>query len=161
MENNNRFMLKAASAFTAALTLAGTAGTVSFAESAATGAPASDATPQPAGNFFSSPASWIPLLIYIAIFVALGYFLIFRPQKKRKQQEEQLRSSLMLGDEITTIGGICGRIVNIKDDNITIETSLDRTMMEFKNWAIRDVKKLVTDDKPDNAGKAENEKKDK
>ena len=52
----------------------------------------------------------------------------------------------MLGDEITTIGGICGKIVNIKDDNITIESSIDRTLMEVKNWAVRDVKKLVTDD---------------
>ncbi|MBQ2307108.1 MAG: preprotein translocase subunit YajC [Clostridia bacterium] len=90
--------------------------------------------------------TWLPIIIYIAIFILIGYFLLFRPQKKRKQQEEELRSSLMLGDEITTIGGICGKIVNIKDDNITIESSIDRTLMEVKNWAVRDVKKLVTDD---------------
>ena len=90
--------------------------------------------------------TWLPIIIYIAVFILIGYFLLFRPQKKRKQQEEELRSSLMLGDEITTIGGICGKIVSIKDDNLTIESSIDRTLMEVKNWAVRDVKKLVTDD---------------
>ncbi|MBO5076076.1 MAG: preprotein translocase subunit YajC [Clostridia bacterium] len=90
--------------------------------------------------------TWLPIIIYIALFILIGYFLLFRPQKKRKQQEEELRSSLMLGDEITTIGGICGKIVSIKDDNLTIESSIDRTLMEVKNWAVRDVKKLITDD---------------
>lgn len=93
--------------------------------------------------------SWIILVVYVLFFVAIGYFLIFRPNKKRKQQEEKLRSSLMLGDQIVTIGGICGTIVNIKDDVITIESSLDRTLIEFKNWAIREVKKLESDDSAD------------
>ncbi|MBR5280732.1 MAG: preprotein translocase subunit YajC [Clostridia bacterium] len=93
-------------------------------------------------------AGWIGIIIYVLFFIAIGYFLIFRPNKKRKEQEEKLRSSLMLGDQIVTIGGICGTIVNIKDDTITIETSLDRTLIEFKNWAIREVKKLETDDAP-------------
>ena len=60
-----------------------------------------------------------------------------------------MRSAVKVGDKITTIGGIVGKVVNIKDDNITIETSIDRTLMEFKNWAIRDVKKLITDDEPE------------
>ena len=70
-------------------------------------------------------------------------------EQKRKKQEEELRGSIILGDEVTTIGGIVGKVVNIKDDNITIETSIDKTLMEFKNWAIRDVKKLITDDEPE------------
>ncbi len=105
----------------------------------ATSAPTNTAKP----NAFMT---WLPIIIYIALFILIGYFLLFRPQKKRKQQEEELRSSLMLGDEITTIGGICGKIVSIKDDNLTIESSIDRTLMEVKNWAVRDVKKLITDD---------------
>lgn len=92
--------------------------------------------------------SWVMIIGYILFFVLIGYFLIVRPNKKRKEQEEKLRSGLMLGDQIVTIGGICGTIVNIKDDVITIETSLDRTLIEFKNWAIREVKKLETDDEP-------------
>ena len=105
-----------------------------------------------AGTGDTAPAGGInPLLlivIYVAFFGLIGYFLIFRPNKKRKKQEEELRSSIILGDEVTTIGGIVGRVVNIKDDNITIETSLDKTLMEFKNWAIREVKKPITDDAP-------------
>ncbi len=111
--------------------------------SAAEASAAPEGTPKPAGW-----TSWIGIIVYVLFFIAIGYFLIFRPNKKRKQQEEKLRSSLMLGDQIVTIGGICGTIVNIKDDVITIETSLDRTLVEFKNWAIREVKKLETDDEP-------------
>ena len=73
---------------------------------------------------------WLVIVLYVAFFGVVGYFLIFRPNKKRRKQEEELRSSIILGDEVTTIGGIVGRVVNIKDDNITIETSLDKTLME-------------------------------
>ena len=92
---------------------------------------------------------WIMIIIYVLFFVVVGYFLIYRPNKKRKKQEEELRNSIMLGDEVTTIGGIVGKVVNIKDDNVTVETSIDKTLMEFKNWAIRDIKKLITDDEPE------------
>ena len=100
------------------------------------------------GGQQSGWAGWIGIIVYVLFFIAIGYFLIFRPNKKRKEQEEKLRSGLMLGDQVVTIGGVCGTIVNIKDDVITIETSLDRTLIEFKNWAIREVKKLETDDAP-------------
>lgn len=92
---------------------------------------------------------WLLIGGYILFFVVIGYFLIYRPNKKRKKQEEELRNSITLGDEVTTIGGIVGRVVNIKDDNITIETSLDKTLMEFKNWAIREIKKPISDDEPE------------
>lgn len=115
-----------------------------FAEAASEATGAADNAPASGGGFSSL---WI-IVAYIAFFVLIGYFLIFRPNKKRKKQEEELRSSIILGDEVTTIGGIVGRVVNIKDDNITIETSLDKTLMEFKNWAIREVKKPITDDEP-------------
>ena len=98
------------------------------------------ATPAAGGK---QGGGWMSLILpigYILFIVLIGYFLIF--------QEEKLRSSLMLGDQIVTIGGICGTIVNIKDDVITIESSLDKTLIEFKNWAIREVKKLETDDEP-------------
>ena len=125
---------------------------VAFASEAnATTAPVADATAAPTNNASagSSTGAWLMIVIYILFFVVVGYFLIYRPNKKRKKQEEELRGSIILGDEVTTIGGIVGKVVNIKDDNITIETSIDRTLMEFKNWAIRDVKKLITDDEPE------------
>lgn len=87
---------------------------------------------------------WVWIIIYGAMF-AIFYFLLIRPNKKRQKAEAELRDNVVLGDEITTIGGIIGKVVNIKDDEITIETSIDRTLMQFKKWAIRDVKKQETD----------------
>lgn len=111
----------------------------------ATGDPTKDSTKATASGW----QAFLPMILWLGFIVVVGYFLIYRPNKKRKKQEEELRNSLMLGDEVTTIGGIVGKIVNIKDDNITIETSVDKTLMEFKNWAIRDIKKLETDDEPE------------
>ncbi|HHX71370.1 MAG TPA: preprotein translocase subunit YajC [Clostridiales bacterium] len=59
-------------------------------------------------------------LVTLALLFAIFYFLIIRPQKKREKQMSELRNSLEVGDEIVTIGGICGKIVNVKDDTITI-----------------------------------------
>jgi len=89
---------------------------------------------------------WTGIIIYLVVIVLLFYFMIIRPQKKRTKQEQELRDSIALGCEITTIGGIVGTVVNIKDDNITIETSIDKTLVEFKNWAVRDVKKLDSEE---------------
>lgn len=74
------------------------------------------------------------ILFYVAIFAALYFFLI-RPNSKKKKEEAQLRNSLEIGDEITTIGGIMGRVVAIKDDEdaIIIETGSDRVKMKFKS----------------------------
>ena len=90
---------------------------------------------------------WIWIIIYGGMF-AIFYFLLIRPNKKKQKAEEELRNNITLGDEITTIGGVCGRVVSIKDEEITIESSIDRTLVQFKKWAVRDVKKLETDDEP-------------
>ncbi len=77
------------------------------------------------------------LIVMYAVIFGLCYLILIRPQKKRRQQEEELRKSVEIGDEITTIGGICGRIVSIKEDNtIVIETGADRCKLKMKNWAI-------------------------
>ncbi len=86
--------------------------------------------------------SWVVIIVYVVLLGALFYFLIFRPQKKRQKEEQELKSSLCLGQQITTIGGIVGTIVNIKDDEITVQTSIDNTLITFKNWAIREVQKV-------------------
>ena len=94
------------------------------------------------------------ILFYVAIFAALYFFLI-RPNSKKKKEEAQLRNSLEIGDEITTIGGIMGRVVAIKDDEdaIIIETGSDRVKMKFKKWCISTVDTVK--EQPQQAGQPE------
>ncbi|MBE6991068.1 MAG: preprotein translocase subunit YajC [Ruminococcaceae bacterium] len=77
-------------------------------------------------------ATLLPFVILIVIF----YFLLLRPEKKKKQQLTDMRNSLSVGDEVTTIGGIVGKICHIKDDLITIETGADEVRIQFSRWAI-------------------------
>lgn len=80
------------------------------------------------------------IVIYAAIFAALYFFLI-RPNSKKKKEEAQLRNNLEIGDEVTTIGGVVGRVVAIKedDDSIVIETGSDRNKMKMMKWAISSI----------------------
>ena len=75
---------------------------------------------------------FLPLILMLAML----YFLMIRPESKRKKQAEEMRSSLNKGDQITTIGGIVGKIVQVTDENIVIETSDDRVRMELTKWAV-------------------------
>ncbi len=75
----------------------------------------------------------------IVIFVAIFYFLIIRPSRKQQKEEAAMRSSLEVGDEITTIGGIIGEIVSMKEDTITVETSKAGTKIRFLKSAVRSV----------------------
>ena len=80
------------------------------------------------------------IVVYVAIFAAL-YFFMIRPNSKRKKEEAELRNSVTVGDNIITIGGIMGRVVAVKEDEdaIVIETSSDRTKIMFKKWCISTV----------------------
>ena len=79
------------------------------------------------------------MLIMLLVMVAVMYFMIWRPESKRKKQAEEMRSSLKKGDQITTIGGIIGKIVQVSDETIVIETSEDRVRMELTKWAVSSV----------------------
>lgn len=68
--------------------------------------------------------------------LALMYFLMIRPENKRKKQAEEMRNSLKKGDQITTIGGIVGKIVNVGEETLVIETSDDRVRIELTKWAV-------------------------
>ncbi len=95
---------------------------------------------QQAGGLFGGNSMWVMILIY-AVIIGGIYFFLFRPNSKKKKEEAQMRNSLEIGDEITTIGGIMGRVVAIKDeeDAIIIETGSDRVKMKFKKWCISTV----------------------
>ena len=77
------------------------------------------------------------MIILIAVMFVAMYFLMIRPQKKKQQEEQKMRDALQIGDEITTIGGIVGRVVTIKDDTLIIETGADRNKMKITRWAIQ------------------------
>ena len=72
----------------------------------------------------------------IIMMVAIVYFLMIRPESKRKKAAQQLRDSLAVGDEITTIGGITGTICAVKENTIVFETGADRVRLEVTKWAI-------------------------
>lgn len=76
--------------------------------------------------------AFLPMILIIVVM----YFLMIRPQQKKQKEEAKMRANLRVGDELTTIGGIKGRVVAIKDDTITIETSNDRTKIVFEKAAI-------------------------
>ncbi len=85
----------------------------------------------PAGG--SSMAS---VIIMVVAMIAIFYFMLIRPENKRKKEAEELRSSLKVGDQITTIGGIAGTVVNVKEDKFVIETGADQVRIEFQKWAL-------------------------
>ncbi|MBR4661097.1 MAG: preprotein translocase subunit YajC [Clostridia bacterium] len=88
---------------------------------------------------------WIVMLVLIVVFF---YFFLIRPQKKQEKQANEMRNALQVGDEITTIGGIIGEIVSIKEETITIETSRDRTKIRFLRSAVRSVDVRAEDKNP-------------
>ena len=76
------------------------------------------------------------MIIMIVIMIVIFYFFLIRPENKKKKEAAEMRDSLAVGDQITTIGGIIGRIVMVKSESIVFETSEDRVRMEVAKWAI-------------------------
>lgn len=87
----------------------------------------------------SAAASLISMLLSLVFMVAIFYFLLIRPQRKKDKKVKEMLNSLKQGDRVTTIGGIFGTITNIKDDTITLAVGAQRTEMVFARWAIRSV----------------------
>ena len=75
-------------------------------------------------------------IIMLVVMVAVFYFMLIRPENKRKKEAEELRSGLKVGDQVTTIGGIVGTVVSVKDDKFVLETGADQVRIEFQKWAL-------------------------
>ena len=75
-------------------------------------------------------------IIMLVVLIAVFYFMLIRPENKRKKEAENLRNSLSVGDEITSIGGITGTVCAVKDSTIVIETGADRVRIELTKWAV-------------------------
>ena len=92
--------------------------------------------------------SMLAMLGIYAVFIVALYFIFFRPQSKKNKKEAEMRKNAQVGDEITTIGGICGRIIAVKDetDSVVIETGSDKAKLRVKRWAIGSVDTVHEDD---------------
>lgn len=90
---------------------------------------ATDAAQNPGGSLMST-------IIMLAVMVGVFYFMLIRPENKRKKEAEQLRSSIKTGDKVTTIGGIIGTVVSVKDEKFVMETGADQVRIEFAKWAV-------------------------
>ena len=89
----------------------------------------------PAGN---PTSSWLSIGLMVVMF-ALLYFFMIRPQKKQERKDAEMRDSLAVGDEVTTIGGIIGKVVSIKGETFVLETTKDKTKIRFLKGAVRSV----------------------
>lgn len=81
---------------------------------------------------------WVTILPLV-ILIAIMYFLLIRPQKKREKEVNAMRSSVQVGDEIITIGGICGKVVKTKEDSLIIQVGADRVKFEIMRWSVSKV----------------------
>lgn len=81
-------------------------------------------------------------IILLVAMIAVFYFLIIRPENKRKKQAENMRNSLKKGERITTIGGLVGRIVQVNDATVVFETSEDRVRIEVAKWGIQSAESM-------------------
>ena len=75
-------------------------------------------------------------VIMLVLMLAVFYFMLIRPENKRKKEAEEMRSSVKTGDRITTIGGIIGTVVHVKEDRVVLETGADQVRIELAKWAI-------------------------
>ena len=89
--------------------------------------------------------------ILLGVMLVMMYFMVIRPQRVRDKQQAEMRNSIEVGDGVTTIGGIVGRVVSVKDDTLLIETGSDRVKVRLMKWAVQEVEKLdlTSDSKSD------------
>ncbi|HBQ64920.1 MAG TPA: preprotein translocase subunit YajC [Clostridiales bacterium] len=81
----------------------------------------------------------ISLLLYVILFGAIMYFFMIMPQKKRERKAKEMISNLKLNARVVTIGGIFGKIVDVQEDEVTIETGIEKAKVTMKKWAVREV----------------------
>ena len=106
-------------------------------------------------NFLTTTASGAGLgstVIMLVLMLAVFYFMLIRPENKRKKEAEEMRSAVKTGDRITTIGGIIGTVVHVKEDRVVLETGADQVRIEIAKWAIS------SNDTADEAAKAQAKK---
>lgn len=99
---------------------------------------ATDAAGQGGEQTANPLSSFLPFILIIGLFVVL-YFFTIRPQKKQEKKDAAMRDAIQPGDEVTTIGGIIGKVVSVKGETFVLETTKDKTKIRFLKGAIRSV----------------------
>ena len=87
------------------------------------------------------------MIMMIAVMIIFFYFFMIRPESKKKKALAEMRDTLSVGDTITTVGGILGKIVHVDNDKVTLETSEDRVRVQVAKWAVSTVGK-ATEEQP-------------
>ena len=82
------------------------------------------------------------MLVMLVLMFAVFYFFFIRPENKKKKTVEEMRNSLSVGDEITTIGAMTGKIVQVTEDTVTFETGEDRVRIQIKKWGVSTTAKM-------------------
>ena len=105
----------------------------------------------------------VPQLLMLVFFIGIMYLFLIRPQKKKEKQIQEMRDGVQVGDEIITIGGICGKVVKTKEDTIVIQVGADKVKFEMTRWAVSSVVSRKEDKKAEakEAKEAEEEKPEK
>ncbi len=97
------------------------------------------------GEPVDNTASMIMTVGMLVVMVAVFYFMIIRPQKKQEKETAKMLDGLTPGDTISTVGGIIGVVLKVKDDMVLIETGADRTRIQIAKWAVRKVEEKAND----------------
>ncbi len=109
-------------------------------------APAAATTGDAATATGSAAGGGLSMILMMVVLIAVFYFFMIRPENKRKKKAQEMRDNLSVGDTITTIGGIIGKIVAVRDNTIVIETSDDRVRMQLTKWSVSSVGKQTEEE---------------
>ena len=107
---------------------------------------AADGSAAGAEGTASAAGGGLSMIIMMVVLIAVFYFFMIRPENKRKKKAQEMRDNLSVGDTVTTIGGIIGKIVAVRDNTIIIETSDDRVRMQLTKWAVSSVGKQTEEE---------------
>ena len=113
------------------------------------------------GTDLTQGSSLTSTIVMLVAMVAIFYFMLIRPENKRKKEAENLRNNVKVGDQITTIGGIVGTVVNVKEEKFVIETGADQVRIELMKWALSTNDSAAAAAKEEAAKKAEEKAKAK
>ncbi len=85
---------------------------------------------------------WVSIIWMVGFFVIM-YLILILPQRRREKKTKEMLNALQVGNDVVSVGGIIGKVINIKDDEVTIETSVEKTQIRLSRWAVKEVKKPV------------------